>query len=61
MAFQIDAFGVPTGENRELVWGWDAGDGRPMGAPTDIKVGADGAMYITEDRNGTVLRIAPQQ
>jgi hypothetical protein len=26
--------------------------------PTDVKVGADGAIYLTEDRNGTVLRIA---
>jgi len=28
-------------------------------APTDVKVGTDGAIYVTEDRNGTVLRIAP--
>jgi glucose/arabinose dehydrogenase len=29
-----------------------------MGAPTDMKVGADGAIYLTEDRNGTVLRLS---
>ena len=29
-----------------------------MGAPTDVKVGTDGAIYITEDRNGTVLRLS---
>jgi glucose/arabinose dehydrogenase len=60
VAFQVDAFGLPTGKVTDLVWGWDAGDGRAMGAPTDVKVGADDAIYITEDRNGTVLRIAPQ-
>ncbi len=60
VAFQVDANGLPTGKVTDLVWGWDAGDGRAMGAPTDVKVGADGAIYITEDRNGTVLRIAPQ-
>ena len=60
VAFEVDARGLPTGKSSELVWGWDAADGRAMGAPTDVKVGADGAIYITEDRNGTVLRIAPQ-
>ena len=60
MVFQVGALGLPSGKSSELVWGWDAADGRAMDAPTDIKVGADGAIYITEDRNGTVLRIAPQ-
>jgi glucose/arabinose dehydrogenase len=60
VAFQVDARGLPNGQRSELVSGWDAADGRAMGAPTDVKVGADGAIYITEDRNGTVLRIAPQ-
>jgi len=32
-----------------------------MGAPTDTKVGADGAVYLTEDRNGTVLRLSKQE
>jgi len=32
-----------------------------MGAPTDVKVGADGAIYVTEDRNGTVLRLSVEQ
>lgn len=61
VAFEIDAHGMPTGKGKELVSGWEAEDGRAMGAPTDVKVGADGAIYVTEDRNGTVLRIAPQQ
>ena len=61
VAFDTDGSGLPTGKRSELVAGWDAADGRPMGAPTDLKVGADGAIYLTEDRNGTVLRLAPQQ
>jgi len=32
-----------------------------MGAPTDVKVGADGAVYVTEDRNGTVLRLSAER
>jgi glucose/arabinose dehydrogenase len=58
VAFDVDVQGRPQGDARELVAGWDADEGRPMGAPTDVKAGADGAIYITEDRNGTVLRIA---
>ena len=61
VAFDVDADGRPQGSGPELVAGWDADEGRPMGAPTDVKVGADGAIYVTEDRNGTVLRIAAQQ
>jgi glucose/arabinose dehydrogenase len=58
VAFRTDARGLPQGEAVELIGGWGAADGRPMGAPTDLKVGADGAIYITEDRNGTVLRLS---
>jgi glucose/arabinose dehydrogenase len=43
---------------RELVWGWDASVSGPMGAPVDIRQGADGTFWITEDRNGTVVRLA---
>jgi glucose/arabinose dehydrogenase len=60
MVFEADGHGRPTGRSSELVSGWDAGEGQPMGAPTDLKVGADGAIYVTEDRNGTVLRVAPE-
>ena len=59
VAYETDARGLPTGKTRDIVSGWEATDGRPLGAPTDIKVGSDGALYITEDRNGTVLRMAP--
>jgi glucose/arabinose dehydrogenase len=59
--FETDAGGLPTGKVSDLVAGWDAAEGQPMGAPTDLKVGADGAIYVTEDRNGTVVRIARQQ
>jgi len=61
VVFETDHGGLPSGKSSELVAGWDAVDGRPMGAPTDLKAGADGAVYVTEDRNGIVLRIARQQ
>ena len=61
--FETDRGGLPSGKSSELVAGWDAVDGRPMGVPTDLKAGAgaDGALYVTEGRNGTVVRIARQQ
>jgi glucose/arabinose dehydrogenase len=58
---ETDSGGLPIGKVSELVAGWDAAEGHPMGAPTDLKVGADGAIYVTEDRNGTVLRVARQE
>jgi glucose/arabinose dehydrogenase len=61
VVFDVDAQGRAQGAGRELISGWDAGEGRPLGAPTDLKTGADGAIYMTEDRNGTVLRIAPDR
>ena len=61
VVFDVDAGGQPQGDAAELVAGWDADEGRPLGAPTDLKIGGDGAIYITEDRNGTVLRIGAEQ
>jgi glucose/arabinose dehydrogenase len=58
VAFATDDHGLPQGEAVELIGAWGPADPTPMGAPTDVKVGADGAIYITEDRNGTVLRLS---
>jgi glucose/arabinose dehydrogenase len=55
--YPLDAQGNPIGDARDLVWGWDASTKSPKGAPTDLRVAVDGAIYLTEDRNGTVLRI----
>ena len=30
---------------------------QPQGAPVDFRIAADGSVFITEDRNGTVLRL----
>jgi glucose/arabinose dehydrogenase len=57
MAYPFDADGHPHGAPVELIGGWEASDTTPMGAPVDIKVGADGSAFLIEDRNGTVLRL----
>jgi len=42
---------------QELVFDWE----NPDGSPTDLKAGSDGALYVTEDHNGTVLRLIAEK
>ena len=58
VALLPDQAGAPLGKMIDLVSGWEAGTNHPMGAPVAVTVGADGAIYLTEDRNGTVLRLS---
>lgn|SRR5215217_913476 len=49
----------PAAEPLILTPGWNAVAGkRPMGAPVGMAVAADGAIWITDDRNGHIIRIA---
>lgn len=56
----VDANGVPgAGEPLDIVRGWEkSADGRdPQGAPVDVLQAQDGSFYVTEDKNGDVLRV----
>ncbi|AIY42140.1 L-sorbosone dehydrogenase [Collimonas arenae] len=56
----LNAAYQPVGEPRDLVAGWNyRHGGYPMGAPVALAVLDDGSIVITEDRNGTLLRLAP--
>lgn len=60
VAFNMDARGRPAGTPVELISGWNATpppNAQPMGAPVDVRIAGDGSIFITEDRNGTVLRL----
>ncbi len=57
VAFPVDAKGLPNGASRDLVGKWEARGKQPRGAPVDIKVDKDGALLISEDRNGTILKL----
>ncbi|MBL8481984.1 MAG: PQQ-dependent sugar dehydrogenase, partial [Rhodocyclaceae bacterium] len=57
LAYPFGAGGRPRGRPEVLVDGWGPGKSTPMGAPVDVKIAADGAVFVSEDRNGTVLRL----
>jgi glucose/arabinose dehydrogenase len=62
VAWKVDAKGVPQGEPVNLIHGWeaDAKTKRPMGAPVEVAASQDGSLWITEDRNGTLLRLVKE-
>ncbi len=59
VAMPIDAHGLPTGPLQDVVSGWDVAKGdHPQGAPVSLFEQVDGSILITEDHNGTLLRLA---
>jgi glucose/arabinose dehydrogenase len=62
VTFAVNAAGLPQGKAGNLISGWQANAGlkQAMGAPTDIHLSGDGSMWITEDRNGTLLRLVSE-
>ena len=59
VALALNQPGRPIGEPQEIVWGWNAlPNVRPQGAPVALAEMADGSVLITEDHNGTLLRLA---
>ena len=49
----------PSATGLELTPGWDARPGlRPSGAPVGMAIAPDGALWVADDRNGTLLRFA---
>ena len=49
--------GQPTQKMLNVVSGWDKSNGLAKGAPVDIRVADDGALLISDDRNGNLLRL----
>jgi glucose/arabinose dehydrogenase len=61
MAWRFDARHQPTGAPQPLIAGWSAKPAQhPMGAPTDVAQDDQGRIWVTEDRNGTLLLLAPR-
>ena len=60
VAWRIGADGRPSGARENIVSGWLAMPGmRPQGNPAGITVDSRGRLWIVEDRNRTVLVVAP--
>ena len=50
--------GVPTGEYEDFLTGFVAGDRSVWGRPVGVTFGRDGAMYVTDDANGSLWRVS---
>jgi len=56
--FRAGGAQVPAGRYLELISGWHEVKGtRPQGAPVGLTVAADGAIWLIEDKNKTIIRI----
>jgi glucose/arabinose dehydrogenase/VanZ family protein len=51
--------GKPSGEPRDFLTGFLAGDGTAYGRPVCTTVAADGALLVTDDASNRVWRVAP--
>jgi glucose/arabinose dehydrogenase len=55
----VNSRGDLAGQSRDIVFGWEARRGvRPRGAPVGVATAPGGGLYVTEDRNGTLLLVA---
>jgi glucose/arabinose dehydrogenase len=53
---------IPLGEGesglvQDFAVGWLGDDGTPLGRPTDLVVGPDGSLYVSDDSQGVIYRI----
>jgi glucose/arabinose dehydrogenase len=53
--------GQPADEVVDFVSGWLQEDGSAGGRPVDVLVGADGALYVSDDKGGFIYRIAYEE
>jgi glucose/arabinose dehydrogenase len=59
VAVALDKDQRPTGTPTELVTDWDQRDGsHPQGAPVGLVEMADGSVLVTDDHNGTLMRLS---
>jgi glucose/arabinose dehydrogenase len=55
----LNTRGDLAGQSRDIVFGWTQKRGvRPTGTPVGLAVAPNGALFVTEDGNGTLLRVS---
>ena len=42
---------------QDFITGWLQEDGTAIGRPADIKIGPDGAMYVSDDKAGVIYKV----
>lgn len=57
----FDKTGKPTGEYEDFMTGFVISDKQVWGRPVGVAVAHDGSLFVTEDGNGTIWRIAYQR
>lgn len=60
IAFAANAAGLPSGTSADVIGQWNADTKHPMGAPVEVRASPTGKLFITDDRNGVVLRLSNQ-
>lgn len=56
----VDEHGIPgSATPMDIIHGWEksANGQEPLGTPVDVAVASDGSIFVTEDKNGDVLRV----
>lgn len=62
VSLALDGQGLPLGQPQDVVWGWDYAENQhPQGCPVGLWQMDDGSVLLTEDHNGTLLRLAPSR
>jgi glucose/arabinose dehydrogenase len=54
----FDADGKATGEYEDFMTGFVVSDTQVWGRPVGVAVAKDGSLFVTEDGNGTIWRVA---
>jgi glucose/arabinose dehydrogenase len=54
----FDSKGRPTGEYEDFMTGFVVSDDKVWGRPVGVAVAKDGSLFVTEDGNGTIWRVA---
>lgn len=54
---KLDDKGQPVGGPEDFITGWQNAAGKRWGRPAGLIVGADGSLYITDDKAGLVYRV----